>query len=170
MESKGRGIFLLRVVLGWGFLFAGLDKLLSLGGGGPFNAASFLKFATGGSWVGTDPKAIVNPTHAFWVSLAGNPTAMSIVNFLVVFGECAIGAALILGLATRFTGVMGAVLMALLYVANWSFANGLVNEQFLYGAVALFIAYIGAGAYSLDSVVAKMAILQRAPALKSVLG
>ena len=61
---------------------------------------------------------------------------MTAVNFLVVFGEIAIGIALILGIATRFAGLAGALMMALFYVASWDFAHGFVNEQFLYGILA----------------------------------
>jgi uncharacterized membrane protein YphA (DoxX/SURF4 family) len=93
-------------------------------GGAPGNwsAQGFLKFATNGTlgWpfvIGTpDPKAIYNPTHSFWVSLAGNDTAMTIVNNLVV-GEMCIGIALIFGIVTRFAGAMGALMMALLFLA-----------------------------------------------------
>ncbi|HEX8939057.1 MAG TPA: TQO small subunit DoxD [Candidatus Limnocylindrales bacterium] len=172
MQSKGRGTFLLRIALGYGFLFAGLDKFLDLAGSGKaFTAAGFLKFATGGAWVGVaDPKAIVNPTHGFWVSLASNASLIHVIDTLVVFGEIAIGVALILGLATRFAGVAGTLMMALFYVANWGFGNGLVNEQFMYGAVAAYLAYVGAGAYALDSVIEKLAITQRIPAVRYVLG
>ncbi|MGD0019389.1 MAG: DoxX family protein [Candidatus Limnocylindrales bacterium] len=170
MDRTSRGIFVLRAVVGGGFLFAGLDKFFMWASGTPFTAAGFLKFATGGAWLGSDPKAIVNPTHGFWVSLAGNGSLMSVIDTLVVFGECAVGIALILGLATRFAGVCGAVMMTLFFVANWSFANGPFNEQLMYGVIAGTIAYVGAGAYALDSVVEKLAITQRIPAVKYVLG
>jgi thiosulfate dehydrogenase (quinone) large subunit len=170
MDTKDRGIFILRAGLGLGFLFAGLDKFFMWASGAPFTSAGFLKFATTGAWLGSDPKAIVNPTHGFWVSVAGNASLVSIMDTLVVFGECAIGIALILGLATRFAGVMGTLLMALLFVSNWSFANGPFNEQFYYGLIALTIAYVGAGAYALDTVVAKLAIMQKIPVVKYALG
>ncbi len=105
MERRDRGIFVLRAVVGLGFLFAGLDKFFMWASGTPFSAAGFLKFATSGAWLGSDPKAVINPTHSFWVSLAGNASLMGAIDTLVVFGECAIGIALILGLATRFAGV-----------------------------------------------------------------
>ena len=170
METKDRGIFVLRAVVGMGFLFAGLDKFFMWASGTPFTAASFLKFATTGAWLGSDPKAIVNPTHAFWVSLAGNASIMTVVDTMVVFGECAIGIALILGLATRFAGLCGAVMMALLYIANWSFATGPFNEQLMYGVIAGTIAFVGAGAYALDTAVAKVAIVQKIPVVKYALG
>jgi thiosulfate dehydrogenase [quinone] large subunit len=170
MDRANRGIFIMRAAVGLGFLFAGLDKFFMWASGTPFTAAGFLKFATGGAWLGSDPKTIVNPTHDIWVSLAGNAGLMSVIDTLVVFGEIAVGAALILGLATRFAGVAGALLMALIYVAGWSFANGPFNEAFFYGVIAATIAYTGAGAYALDSVVEKLPIIQRVPVVKYALG
>ena len=170
MNTKDRGIFFLRAVVGLGMLFAGADKFFMWASGKPFTSIGYLKFGTTGAWLGSDPKAIVNPTHSFWAGLAGNPGLVSIFDTLVVFGECAIGIALILGLATRFAGVMGTLLMALLFVSNWSFANGPFNEQFMYGAIMATIAYVGAGAYALDTVVSKLAITQRIPVVKYALG
>jgi len=170
MDRNGRGIFIVRAAVGLGLLFAGLDKFFMLAGGKPFTSVGYLKFGTTGSWLGSDPKAVINPTHDFWVSLAGNAGLVSIIDTLVVFGEVAIGAALVLGLATRFSAVMGTLLMALFYVSNWSFANGPFNEQFMYGIMTIAIVYAGAGAYALDTAVAKLAITQRVPVVKYALG
>jgi thiosulfate dehydrogenase [quinone] large subunit len=170
MATKDRGIFFLRAVVGLGMLFAGLDKFFMWASGTPFTSAGYLTHATGGSWLGSAATTIVNPTNGFWVSLGHNATLVPIVDTLVVFGECAVGAALILGLATRFSAVMGTILMATLFISNWSFANGPFNEQFMYLAVMATIAYVGAGAYALDTVFEKVGITQRVPALKYVLG
>jgi hypothetical protein len=40
----------------------------------------------------------------------------------------------------------------------------------MYGVIAGTIAYVGAGAYALDSVVEKLSITQRVPVVKYVLG
>jgi thiosulfate dehydrogenase [quinone] large subunit len=170
VESKDRGIFLLRAGLGLGFAFAGFDKFFMWAGGKPFTSLGYLKFGTNGAWLGSDPKAIINPTHGFWAGLAGNTSLVSIFDTLVVFGEIAIGVALIIGLATRFSGLMGALLMALLFVSNWSFGNGPFNEQFMYGLMALTIVITGAGAYALDTVVAKVPVMQKIPVVKYALG
>jgi thiosulfate dehydrogenase [quinone] large subunit len=170
MATKDRGIFVLRAAVGLGMLFAGLDKFFMWASGTPFTAAGYLQHATGGAWLGSAATQVVNPTHSFWVSLGQNATLMPIVDTLVVFGECAVGAALILGLATRFSAVMGVILMATLYISNWSFANGPFNEQFMYLAIMAAIAYVGAGAYALDSVVSKLAITERIPVVKYALG
>ena len=135
MEGKGvaKGLAVLRIALGAGFLYAGMDKVVHFGGGKAFDATGFLANATAGTFPGAAEGAVVNPTNGFWVALAGEPALMSAVNFLVVFGEIAIGLALILGIATRFAGICGALMMGLFYIASWDFAHGLVNEQFLYG-------------------------------------
>jgi uncharacterized membrane protein YphA (DoxX/SURF4 family) len=83
----------------------------------------------------------------FWVSLANDPTAMTIVNNLVVAGELCIGVALILGAVTRFAGVMGALMMGLLFFASWSFTDGIVEEHATYAVVLLALAGMGAGNY-----------------------
>jgi thiosulfate dehydrogenase [quinone] large subunit len=168
VATKDRGIFFLRAVLGLGMLFAGLDKFFMWANGHVFTSVGFLAKATGGQWLGSTTP--VNPTQGIWTAIAANPGLVSLFDTLVVFGEIAIGVTLILGLATRFSAVACTALMALLFVSNWSFANGPFNEQFMYGAIAATIAFVGAGAYALDTVIEKLAITQRFPAVRYVLG
>jgi thiosulfate dehydrogenase [quinone] large subunit len=167
----GKGIAILRVALGSGFLFAGLDKALDFAGTGKaFTAAGYLKGATGGAWLGSDPKVVVNPTHDFWVGLAGNASLVSVIDTMVVFGEIAIGVALILGLASRFASYAAVLMMAMFYISNWSFANGPFNEQFMYGVTALVLAIVGAGEYyGLDAIVDRTEMVKKTPILRYVL-
>lgn len=66
---------------------------------------------------------------------------------------------------------MAALMMSLFWLASFDFAHGLVNEQFLYGTVAAFVAYAAAGeAYGLDAIVEKARIVTEHPLLRSVLG
>jgi thiosulfate dehydrogenase (quinone) large subunit len=153
------GVALLRIVVGIIFIWAGLDKLLGSGPTG-FSAAGYLAHATGGSlgWpfvTGTpDSATIYNPTHQFWVNLAGNAGAMTVVNFLVVTGELGIGISLILGLLTRFGAIMGALMMLLFFFSGWGFTNGIVEEHLTYMVVLLALAGLGAGRYyGLDAAV-----------------
>jgi thiosulfate dehydrogenase [quinone] large subunit len=154
------GVALLRVVVGIIFVWAGVGKMFNDGAPGVWTAKGFLIGATKGSlgWPfvsGTpDPNKVYNPTHDFWVSLANNDTAMTIVNNLVVVGEVCIGVALILGIVTRFAGVMGALMMAFFFLAGWAFSNGIVEEHATYAVVLLALAGMGAGNYyGLDRVV-----------------
>jgi len=146
------GVALLRVVVGVIFIWAGADKVFNSGPKG-FDASGYLKFATNGSigWPfisgAADPKHVYNPTHDFWVSLAGNAQAMTVVNSLVVAGETLIGIALILGIVTRFASVMGALMMMLFFFAGWEFTNGVVEQHLTYAVVLLALAGMGAGNY-----------------------
>jgi thiosulfate dehydrogenase [quinone] large subunit len=171
-RNLSKGLAALRIAVGAGFLYAGLDKVIHFDGGtNAFSAAGFLKGATLGATPGSAEGAVVNPTHDLWISLAGNPGLMGVVNFLVVFGEIAIGVALILGIATRFAGIMGGLMMGLFYVAIWDFSHGFVTEQFLYGIVALFVAYAAAGeAYGIDAILDRTQVVRSQPKLRYVLG
>ncbi len=171
-KDKGKGMAALRIVLGAGFLYAGLEKVFDFTGSGtPFTSAGFLKFGTAGTLPGSAPDAVVNPTQGFWVALAGNTAWLDTMNTLVVFGEVAIGIALILGFATRFAGVMGAILMGLITIAAWNFGFGPINETVLYAVVALYLAYAEAGlAYGVDAYLEKTEVVTHRPALHYLLG
>ena len=171
--ARERGIVALRLLVGWVFLWAGLEKVLRIGSPDePFSAFGFLKFGTAGTWPGAAEGAVVNPTVDFWVGLTTNPTAMTIVNFIVPFGQVAIGAALILGIATRFASVMGFLMMAGFMVAAWDFGHGIVNQHTVYALSALILGYVRAGeVFGLDAFIEKrVSFVQRTPALRYVLG
>ena len=166
--SRAFGILALRLVTGWVFLFAGLQKVLPAE---PFSAAAFLMSGTAGTAEGAAEGTIVNPTNAFWVDLANNPQLLEIFNFLVPFGQIAIGAALILGLATRFAAVMGFLMMAGFTIAAWDFAHGFINQTVLLGTAALVLGVIRAGeVYGIDAIVDEQPIVKRTPVLRYVLG
>ncbi|MFL5778451.1 MAG: DoxX family protein [Chloroflexota bacterium] len=176
--GERRAVAILRVAVGSIFLFAGLDKWVGINSGGnPFSAAGFLKAGTNGTWPGVaaapagSAPVVVNPTHDFWVGLAANADLMAFLNFLVVFGQIAIGIALIVGIATRFSAIMGALMMVLFGIAAWDFGHGIVNQHFAYALITLFLGYIGAGrAYGLDEVIEKEAAVKHNPQLRYVPG
>jgi thiosulfate dehydrogenase (quinone) large subunit len=171
--SRAYGILALRIATGFYFLYAGLDKVFSfIGGSEPFSAAGFLAFATAGTTSAQVAEGtIVNPTAPFWADLAANPTALSVIDFIVPFGQIAIGLALILGLATRFAGVMGFAMMAGFTIASWDFAHGVLNQTSFLAISALVLAVIRAGdVYSIDSIVEAQPIIKRTPVLRYVLG
>lgn len=173
-RARVRGLVVLRVVLGFGFFYGGLEKLLNFAGDEkPWSAVGFLKFATGGTVPNmtglTDPMSH-NPTQGFWTSLAANPSLLGVVDFLVVFGELAIGIALILGIATRSAGALGAVMMFLFWIAAWDFQYGIVNQQFVYMILSAFLAYASAGrVVGLDGLLEKSEFARRTPALRLVI-
>ena len=156
-ESYRIGIAVLRIGVGIIFLWAGLEKILAPE---PFDASGFLQFGTTGSlgWpfvTGTPAEGTVfNPTHDFWVGLSENESAMSVINFLVPYGQLGIGIGLILGLLTRFSAAMGTLMMLFFFIAAWDFEFGIVNQHLTYAIVTAFLGLIGAGNYfGIDGVI-----------------
>ena len=90
---------------------------------------------------------VFNPTQAFWVGMAANDSAMSVINVLVPFGQLGIGIGLILGLVTRFSAAMGTLMMLFFFIAAWDFEFGIVNQHLTYALVTAFLGLIGAGNY-----------------------
>ena len=153
------GAAVLRVVVGIIFLWAGLEKAVGAGLG-TWSAEGFLKFGTTGTlgwpFVSGEPAegTVFNPTHGFWVALANDPTALTIIDYLVPLGQIGIGISLVLGLLTRFGAAMGTLMMAFFFVAAWEFQFGIVNQHLTYAVVLLTIAGLGAGRYyGLDAIV-----------------
>lgn len=170
-RGQKRGVAILRIAVGVIFLTAGVEKAFLTQGG--FDAAGFLQFATGGTPVLSAPVegVVYNPTQGFWVGLARNAAAMDLVNFLVVFGQLAIGTVLILGIATRFGSAMGTLMMLFFFVAAWEFQFGVVNQHLTYALVTAFLGYVGAGRYyGLDAVIERIEWVQATPRLRYVLG
>jgi thiosulfate dehydrogenase (quinone) large subunit len=170
--TKGQqaAVAVLRVAVGSVFLTAGLEKAL---GATPFDAAGFLKFGTAGvPWLGEAAKGVIyNPTHDFWVSLAGNAALMPLINWLVVFGEIAIGVALVLGLFTRFAAIAGTLMVGFFFVASWDLSHGIVNSQLMDLIVTAFVGVMAAGRYyGLDNIVEKLSTVRHTPQLRYVLG
>lgn len=157
----------LRLLLGWSFLWAFIDKMFGLGfstcrvpesssidyvcsgamikGGSP--TFGFLTFATEGSHTG----------FLFdWMA----PSAADSINFadvLFMGALLCLGVALMAGVFTRVAGVGGAVLMLFMFLASAVFPeNNPVNDSHIIEMVALLgIATVGAGPFSLHAVLHK---------------
>lgn len=152
---------LLRLLLGWSFMWAFLDKMFGLGfatcrledgaidfgcdaammqGGSP--TYGFLNFATQGSHTGG------------WVDWMA-PSAADSINYADVLFMLALllgGAALMLGIGVRMAAIGGAILMAFLFVAVdvWPQNNPVNSSHVIEGAAFLGIAYVGPGPFSLQ--------------------
>jgi thiosulfate dehydrogenase [quinone] large subunit len=169
--GKQRALAVVRIAVGIIFLTAGVQKAFL--SEEPFSAAGFLKFATAGTpALGAPAEGVVyNPTQGLWLALAGNAPLMDAVNFLVVFGQIAIGIALILGIATRFAALMGTLMMMLFFFAAWEFEHGIVNQHLTYALVTATIGYLGAGrVWGLDGVLERTNLVVKTPALRYLLG
>jgi len=95
------GIALLRIAIGWHFLYEGLTKLFDPA----WSAAGYLRSA---QWL------LAGVFH--W--MADTPRVLAVVDFLNVWGLILIGAALLLGVFTRAGALAGALLLTLYYLAH----------------------------------------------------
>lgn len=146
--AAGSALGVLRIALGFVFLWPFLDKAFGLGYAtapgkawinGESPTAGFLKFATQGK-----------PLAGFFQSL---PTALSDIGFML--GMLAIGTALILGIGTRLAALGGAIMMGMLYLATMPFItspeapsqNPLVDNHVIYAIAVVALAAVGAGNY-----------------------
>lgn len=118
--------FLLRLALGWLFLYAGITKVVN----SEWTAKGFLENA--------------NTFSGFYAWLA-SPNILPIVDFLNQWGLTLIGAALILGLMVRFSSYLGALMMLLYYFPGLVFPKVgehayLVDEHIVYILAFLMLA------------------------------
>ncbi|BCX15738.1 MAG: hypothetical protein KatS3mg097_630 [Candidatus Parcubacteria bacterium] len=175
MENKNLNISLglLRLSLGWIFLWAFFDKLLGLGfstcrdtqtgivnyfcnqawlyGGSP--TFGFLKFATKG------------PFQAIFQGLAGNP----IVDWLFMLGLLGIGLGLMLGIFMRLSTFFAGILLGLMYLAASILPehNPFIDEHIIYIIVMAVLCLSNSGRYlGFGNFWEKTSFVQKYPILK----
>jgi len=98
MENRGRYIWaMLRIAMGWTFLWPFLDKLLGLG----FSTATDKSWLAGGSPTAGFLKSAIGPLSSLYKSMAGSP----VVDWLFMISLLGLGVALILGIGMRIASV-----------------------------------------------------------------
>ncbi|MGD9345501.1 MAG: DoxX family membrane protein [Candidatus Aminicenantes bacterium] len=125
-------LVLLRVMIGWHFLYEGLSKLIDP----QWSAANFLLES---KWI----------FAGLYKAIAANPSVLSVVDALNTWGLILIGAGLMLGCFSRIATVAGMVLILLyyfstppfigLYYAIPSEGNYLMVNKNLIEMTALFV-------------------------------
>ena len=127
---------LTRILLGFVFLWAFLDKTFGLG----FATAAEKAWVAGGSPTAGFLKMGVNPESpfaAFFNNLAGS----AYIDILFMAGLLGIGVALIAGVGLRIAAVTGTALLVLMWVAIMPLENNpLVDDHIVYVAVLWVIA------------------------------
>ncbi len=107
-------LFLLRVGIGWHFLYEGLIKVFDR----EWSAAGYLRESR---WLLAD----------FFHWIVAQPTVLKIVDLCNAWGLTLIGLALLLGILPRLAAVFGMLLLVLYYLANPAlpgYTNGLSSE------------------------------------------
>lgn len=104
--------FLLRVLIGWHFLYEGVIKLVI----SEWSAEGYLKGSYG--FLST-----------FFHNLASSETTIQVVNFLNIWGLVLIGLGLMLGVMIRISSVSGILLLLLYYFAYPPFGDSLLQAS-----------------------------------------
>lgn len=129
----------LRILMGWMFFWAFLDKLFGFG------------FATesGKAWInGVSPtsgflaNAVHGPFASFYQGLAGNAA----VDWIYMVGLLLIGIALIFGICMKIAGYAGAFFMLMLWTSLlWPKNNPFLDDHVIYFFLLLSFAPLKAG-------------------------
>ncbi|MFA6511646.1 MAG: hypothetical protein WCV86_00760 [Patescibacteria group bacterium] len=139
MEKAKYLIAIIRISMGWIFLWAFIDKLAGLGfatesakswlnGGSP--TLGFLKFGTSG------------PFADFYQSLAGQGW----VDWLFMLGLAGIGLALLFGVGLHIASITGTLLLFMMYTAVLPPENNpFMDEHIIYALVLLALPMLQAG-------------------------
>lgn len=161
-SGLGYAILGLRLVMAWTFIQAGLEKILAES----WTSTGFLNGV---------PEA--NPFYGLFQFFAAYP---GMVDPLVMYGQVLIGIGLLLGVAFRFSALMGGLQMTLFWLASFQagFMAGLpvehgfvVNSNLVYAAILFGLGALGAGRLiGVDEFVEEHPIVENNAWLKYVLG
>lgn len=139
-----KGLAVLRMSMGFMFLWAFFDKTFGFGystmssdawihGGSP--SQGFLTSAT-----------VIGPFKPLFAAIA-SPAS----DILFMIGMLAIGLAVMVGIGLRISAVVGTFILLLMYLAEWSFGsnaastNPLVDYHVIYALVLIVLSLVSAG-------------------------
>lgn len=135
---------LLRVALGWTFLFAFLDK----GFGRFVFEYSGTSFGTQSddAWInGGDPTwgfLVFGTKGKFFEGTFSDMAGSDIVIFLFMFGLLGVGLAMILGIGRKIAAVTGALMMVILWFASIPLVhNPFMDEHLIYALILLILGF-----------------------------
>jgi thiosulfate dehydrogenase (quinone) large subunit len=130
---------LLRIVMGWTFLWAFLDKVFGLG----------FTTAADKSWLlGNSPTAgfLANAAHGPFAFIYKAMAGSALVDWLFMLGLLLIGTSLLLGIGVRIAGYTGALLMFFMWTALLPPEhNPLIDEHVIQLFVLLGLAAVKSG-------------------------
>ena len=138
-RSAGPALALLRLALGWIFLWAFLDKTFGLGFSTPAERAWVSGGAPSQGFLKSD--AVRGPLKDFFASIA-SPVS----DWLFMLAMLGLGVALMVGIGLRVSAVVCTFVMLLMYLAEWPFTpnsgstNPLVDYHIIYALASIVIA------------------------------
>lgn len=150
-------IFILRIMMGWTFLYAGVWQI----------------------WQNYDTAGFLNSVVTFHdlYAVFAKPGLLPITDFLVKWGHLLIGLSLVSGLFVRISGPFAVLLMIVYYFAHMEFPyveghyNFIVDYHLVYATVIVFlIAHRAGHVWGLDATVEEMGLTKQVPALRPLIG
>ena len=144
-------LVLLRIAIGWHFLYEGIAKLTSP----TWSAAGYLRQSRG-------------PFEGVFKWLAGEPNLLAYADFITMWGLTLVGLLLILGLFTRLASLGGIGFLLMFYFANPPFVGYfyslpsegsylLVNKNLVELAALVVILVTGSGRFAgLDGILHRL--------------
>ncbi len=145
-------IALLRLSIGFVFLWAFLDKLFGLG----YSTPSARAWINGGSPTkGFLSNVDIGPFQSAFNAIAGTWWA----DTLFMLGLLGVGLAVMLGVFMNLSAIAGSIMMVLMWAAEWPLAqftssgeasgstNPFMDYHLIYALVLIVLAVIGAGHY-----------------------
>jgi len=91
---------LVRIVIGWHFLYEGISKIVA----GGWSSAPYL---AGSKWI----------FAPLFTAMAGNASAVAVIDFINIWGMILVGAGLMVGLLTRWASLGGAIMLLFYFIA-----------------------------------------------------
>ena len=143
-SAPGRFVLaLLRISVGFVFLWAFLDKAFGLG----FPTPSRRAWIHGGEPAQGYLRGALDATKPFTPFFQSLATPLA--DWLFMSGLLFVGAATVLGVASRLAALAGVVMMVMMYLAEGTFvvgsANPVVDSHLVYALVLVLVALLGAG-------------------------
>jgi thiosulfate dehydrogenase [quinone] large subunit len=158
--AAGRVAAALRVVYGFTFLWAFLDKLFGL----HFSTPTAKSWLNGGNPTKGFLSSSEGPFAGFYHAIAGH----GLTNWAFMLALLALGVALILGIGMRLAAVGGAIMYAMMYtVVLPTVSNPFIDDHLVGLLVVVLLALIGAGhVWGLGNAWNKVDIVRRYPILR----
>ena len=134
LRGLGLSLDITRIMLGFIFLWAFLDKLFGLGKATP-SARAWLE---GGSPTTGYLSNVEGTFGSFFNGLAGN----AVIDWLFMLGLLGVGVGLMLGIAVRFSAVAGSAMLFLMWLTALPLANNpVIDDHLVYIAALAAIAF-----------------------------
>ncbi len=126
-----RALAVLRIMFGFYFLWAFLDKTFGLG----FSTPAERAWVNGGSPTRGFLSGVEGPFAGIYTAIAGN----AFIDILFMVGLLGIGLALILGIGMRVAAVSGAILYVLMWTAALPMTTNPILDDHITGAMTLIV-------------------------------